>query len=56
MIKDGAFEKFKSMVEELGRMPTLQEWLEKSGYKRTTYFANKKIFKEVVRQSAESDD
>lgn len=56
MIKNGAYEKFSAMVKELDRIPTLAEWLEKSGYSRTTYFANKKIFREVIKQVAEGED
>lgn len=41
------YEIFKEMTEKLGRFPTLEEWLQHSNFKRTTYFESKKVYKSI---------
>ena len=41
------YEKLVNLIEAIGRIPTLEEWLEKSGYGRTSYFEAKRMYKLV---------
>ena len=40
-----AFQHLLDMIKELGRIPTLEEWMSAGKYKRTTYFEMKRMYK-----------
>ena len=42
------YERLLRLVDLFGRIPTLEEWLEKSGYGRTSYFEAKRMYKLVM--------
>lgn len=42
------YEKMVKLIEVIGRIPTLEEWLDKSGYGRTSYFEAKRMYKLVM--------
>lgn len=47
-----AYQYLLDMIKELGRIPTLEEWLGAGKYKRTTYFEMKRMYK-MLQSDAE---